>query len=383
MEKSVTPERLAEMQDGDESFVLLDTRDPESYDSWHVAGAKNFPYDDDGSVEERREELETLVGDADRLLTICAKGKSSTAFVDDLAGQGYENVAVVEGGMEAWSQVYEVVPIETDTDRLAIVQVQRRAKGCLGYVVADATNGVAAVIDPSQYIQEFTAVADDRGWDVEAVLDTHVHADHLSGGRDLAASRNVPYFLSERAAERDVEYPFAAFEHNEVLEVGDVEIKAVPTPGHTTEGVSYLIDDEAILTGDTLFVNSVGRTELEFGDEGAATGAELLYDSLHETLMCLPDGIRVLPGHAAVTDEGEYEDGRPGNPIETTVGALRRGLDVLKLDRNAFVERFETNVPAKPPNYETVIAINRGKRARPDEQAATELELGPNRCAAE
>lgn len=383
MVSSVTPERLAEMQDGDESFVLLDTRDPESYHAWHVAGAKNFPFDEDGSIDDRLEELETLVGDADRMLTICAKGISSSTFVEELAQHGYDDVAVVKGGMEAWSQVYEVVTIGTDRDRLELVQVQRRAKGCLGYVVADAEAGVAAVIDPSHSIQEFTAVADDRGWEVEAVLDTHVHADHLSGGRDLAARQDVPYFLGERAVERGVEYPFAAFEHNEVLEVGDVEIKAIPTPGHTTEGVSYLVGDEAILTGDTLFVNSVGRTELEFGDEGAATGAEMLYDSLHRTLMCLPDGIRVLPGHAAVTDEGEYVDGRPGHPIETTVGVLRRGLDVLELDREAFVKRFETNVPAKPPNYETVIAINRGKRGRPDEQAATELELGPNRCAAE
>jgi len=383
MVTSVTPERLAELQDGDESFVLVDTRDPESYGSWHVAGAKNFPYDDGGSIDDRHEELADLVGDADRILTICAKGRSSSGFVEELARQGYEDVAVVEGGMEAWSRVYETVAIETHREGLAIVQVQRRAKGCLGYVVADADEGVAAVVDPSRHTGEFAAVAEDRGWEIVAVLDTHVHADHLSGGRQLAADRNVPYFLGERAAERGVEYPFEAFGRNEVLHVGDVEIKAVPTPGHTTEGVSYLVDDAAILTGDTLFVHAVGRTELEFGDDDAATGAELLYDSLHRTLMCLPDGVRVLPGHAAVTDEGEYEDGEPGQPIETTIGTLRTGLEVLGLDREEFVRRFETNVPAKPPNYETVIAINRGQRGRPDEAEATELELGPNRCAAE
>ncbi|MFT4933237.1 MAG: glyoxylase-like metal-dependent hydrolase (beta-lactamase superfamily II), partial [Natronomonas sp.] len=230
---------------------------------------------------------------------------------------------------------------------------------------------------------EFAAVADDRGWEVAAVLDTHVHADHVSGGRDFAAWRDVPYYLGERAAERGVEYRFEALGRNEILEVGDVDVKAVPTPGHTTEGVSYLIDDAAILTGDTLFMNAVGRTELEFGDEDAATGARMLYDSLHRTLMSLPDGTQVLPGHAAVTDEGEYEDGHPGHPIGTTIGAVRRGLDVLSLDRDAFVRRFESNVPAKPPNYETVIAINRGQRDRPDVAETTELELGPNRCAAE
>jgi len=383
MVTSVTAERLADMQDCGESFVLVDTRDPESYDSWHVAGAKNFPYDGEGSIDDRIEAFDALVGDADRVLTICAKGKSSGAFVKELARQGYDDVAVIEGGMEAWSQVYEAVPIDVDRDGLAIMQVQRRAKGCLGYVVADVDAGAAAVIDPSRHVEEFVAVVNDRGWEIEAVLDTHVHADHLSGGRDLADARNVPYYLGERAAERGVEYPFETLERNEVLDVGDVDVKAVPTPGHTTEGVSYLVEDEAILTGDTLFVNAVGRTELEFGDEDAATGARMLHDSLHRTLMALPDGIRVLPGHASVTDGGEYEDGRPGRPIGTTIGTVRRGLDVLSLDRDAFLERFETNVPAKPPNYETVIAINRGRRKRPDEREATELELGPNRCAAE
>ncbi|MFT4891099.1 MAG: glyoxylase-like metal-dependent hydrolase (beta-lactamase superfamily II) [Halobacteriales archaeon] len=383
MVRSVTPERLADMQDGDESFVLVDTRDPESYDSWHVAEAENFPYDGEESIDDRIEEFEALVDGEDRILTICAKGISSGAFVEELASHGYEDVAVVEGGMEAWSRVYEAVTIETDRERLAIVQVQRRAKGCLGYVVADTENGVAAVIDPSRHVEEFAAVADDRGWEVAAVLDTHVHADHVSGGRDFAAWRDVPYYLGERAAERGVEYRFEALGRNEILEVGDVDVKAVPTPGHTTEGVSYLIDDAAILTGDTLFMNAVGRTELEFGDEDAATGARMLYDSLHRTLMSLPDGTQVLPGHAAVTDEGEYEDGHPGHPIGTTIGAVRRGLDVLSLDRDAFVRRFESNVPAKPPNYETVIAINRGQRDRPDVAETTELELGPNRCAAE
>jgi glyoxylase-like metal-dependent hydrolase (beta-lactamase superfamily II) len=383
MVATITPERLADMQDAEESFALLDTRDRESYESWHVAGATNFPYDQGERIDDRREELETAIGDTDRIVTICAKGRSSTSFVDELARQGYDDVAVVEGGMEAWSQVYEAVPIETNDPDVAIVQVQRRAKGCLGYVVASTDEGVAAVVDPSRHVGKFRAVAVERGWEIVAVLDTHVHADHLSGGRDLSSSLDVPYYLGERASERGVNYPFDALGRNEVLDVGGVEIKAVPTPGHTTEGVSYLVDAEAVLTGDTLFVEAVGRTELEFGDEDAATGARLLYDSLHRTLLSLPDEITVLPGHAAVADDGEYEDGRPGHPIATTIGTLRRTLDVLRLDRETFVERFETNVPAKPPNYETVIGVNRGQRDLANEAEATELELGPNRCAAE
>ncbi|MFW5896219.1 MAG: MBL fold metallo-hydrolase, partial [archaeon] len=152
-------------------------------------------------------------------------------------------------------------------------------------------------------------------------------------------------------------------------------------PGHTSEMMNYRVD-EWLLTGDTLFVDSVGRTELQFGDDDASRGAELLYDTLHETILELPDDTRILPGHLTVASDGRFENGTPGEPVSARLADLRETLDVLQLDEAAFVERLTENAPDKPPNYEDVIAINTGSETPASESEATELELGPNNCAA-
>jgi len=174
------------------------------------------------------------------------------------------------------------------------------------------------------------------------VLDTHVHADHLSGGRVLADELGVPYYLPAAAAARDVAVDFEPIGRNETLDVGGVELKALATPGHTDDSASYLIGGDAVLTGDALFTGSVGRTELQFSanaeaDSGAADAARRLYDSLHGTLLAAPDDIVVCPGHFAVANNGTTGDAVPGEPVATTVGVARREIDVLGLDREAFV----------------------------------------------
>ncbi len=381
MPANVTPRRLADMLDSGAEFVLLDTRGDESYESWHVRGAKHFPFGEDEELtDDRKADLDALLDGHDEILTICAKGITSDHFADELADAGYDDVAVVTGGMEAWSQVYDAVSIPTDGDA-EIVQVQRRAKGCLGYLVADPETSEAAVVDPTRHTAEFRAVADDRDWEITHVFDTHVHADHVSGGRDLADEVDASYHLSEAAAERDVAAEFTPLSRNEVVEVGDVQLKAIRVPGHTTEMVNVLVNDEAVLTADTLHVGSVGRTELEFGDEEAGTGAKMQYESLHRTLLAEPDDVTVLPGHVEVTGEGEFEHGEPGEPVSSTIGEARTSYELLQLDEDAFVDRLTSGDREKPPNFEAVITINRGA----DEasmQEATRLELGPNNCSA-
>ena len=380
MPAKVTPERLADMLDAGEDFVLLDTRGNESYDSWHVRGAKQFEFGaDDSLTDERKSELDALVDDDDRILTVCAKGISSDNFAVELDRAGYD-AAVVTGGLEAWSQVYETVEVPTD-GRAEILQLQRRAKGCLGYVVADPDAGEAAVVDPTRHVAEFEAAAEERDWEITRVFDTHVHADHVSGGRKLAESLGAPYHLSEAARERGVEYEFTPLSRNEVVNVGDVQMKAVRAPGHTTESVNYLVNDEAILTADTLHVASVGRTELEFGGEEAERGARQQYESLHRTLLAEPDSVVVLPGHVEITSEGEFGHGKPGEPVTATIGDARTELGVLQVDEEEFVERLTGGDHEKPPNYERVVDVNRGVEEI-DAQEATEMEMGPNRCSA-
>jgi glyoxylase-like metal-dependent hydrolase (beta-lactamase superfamily II)/rhodanese-related sulfurtransferase len=382
MVETITAQQLADRIDADEQFTLVDTRPEESYEAWHVRDAENVPYDpDEGLSDEQLNEVNDLL-DGRPVVAICGKGLTSTPFAFDLDERGYDDVAVVTGGMEAWSKLYEAVPIETDSDDLVVRQIQRRAKGCLGYVVGSAETGDAVVVDATRQTDQFKVAAQEAGLTIERVLDTHVHADHISGGRALAEEVGVPYHLGEAADERDVEYDYDPLADGETIELGGVEIEALHAPGHTSEMMNYLVDGELLLTGDTLFVDSVGRTELQFGEDDASRGAELLYDTLHGTILELPDETTILPGHLTVTSDGRYENGSPGEPLAARLGDLRTDLDLLGLDRDAFVERLTEDAPEKPPNYEAVIAINTGRESVDDESEATELELGPNNCAA-
>ncbi|OYR39978.1 rhodanese-like domain-containing protein [Halorubrum sp. Hd13] len=422
---------IDERRRGERPFTLVDTRPRGSYESWRIADSVHYFYKPFHEFDVDDFEAETGVDADDAIVTVCAKGKASLDFAEELEAAGYDDVTVVADGMRGWSGVYDrtEVPLpDAGDDPLDVVQIQRRAKGCLGYLVvgdrpadgdaerdgsdrvavadsdgsdrvavadSDGSDRVAVAVDVSRHGDEWRAAAAERDASIGAVLDTHVHADHLSGGRALADELGVPYYLPAAAAERDVAYAFEPLARNETLDVGGVAVKALATPGHTDDGASYLVGRSAVLTGDTLFTDSVGRTELQFaagGDDaagggsesaGAATGAERLYDSLHATLLAEPDGVVVCPGHFAVGNDGTTGDVEPGEPVTTTVGAARRELDVLGLDREAFVDRITATLPEKPPNYERVIAANRGVESPPDETAAIELELGPNRCAAD
>jgi len=378
MYETLRAEQFRDKLDSGEQFTVVDTRGDESFESWRIADSIQYFYKPFHEFDLDDFEAETGLGPTDSIVTMCAKGKASDSLAAELAEAGYEDVAVVEDGMEAWSGVYDHVTIEYDD--FSVVQLQRRAKGCLGYVIA--SDGEAAVIDATQHIGEFRQAADTLESEIVAVFDTHVHADHISGGRKLAAEVGVTYYLGEGAVDRDVTYEYESLGANEVVSIGGIDIKALETPGHTSEMVSYLIGHEAVLTGDTIFVDSLGRTELQFGDGDAATGADLLYESLHRTLLAEPDSINVLPGHFSVANDGTTSI-TPGEPVDTTIGLLRTGLELLAVDRDAFVSALTARVPEKPPNYEQVIGINSGQETLNDEQEAIELELGPNRCAAE
>ncbi|MFP8891884.1 MBL fold metallo-hydrolase [Natrialbaceae archaeon A-CW2] len=379
MIETITIDRFSELLDGDTAFALLDTRPPESYEAWHAPGAKNVPFEPTEDVSDRLEEIREVVGDHERVLTICGKGVSSGTLAAKLARatDAYDVVAV-EGGMNAWSRVYHRAPV--DVPGATIVQLQRRSKGCLSYLVGDPETGSALAVDPTADLEAVFAAAGEYGLRIEGVLDTHVHADHVSGGRDLATRLEVPYYLPERAASRGVEHAFEPLEDGQTLAIGGLEFRVLHTPGHTSDGISLLVDDRAVLTADTLHAEAVGRTELEFGDEDAERGARLLYDSLHGTLLELPDDVVVLPGHVGVSTDGRFQTGIPREAISTTVGTARTAIEALSLAEDAFVDRLAA-AGDKPENYETIIAINRGARALdPDERV--ELEIGPNNCSA-
>lgn len=383
MLEQITARELADAQDsGMDDYTLVDTRPEDSYKAWHVEGATNIPFGPAETLsDDQQEEIDTLAN-ANKIITICGKGATSTTLAAELDANGYEDVAVVKGGMRDWNSLYETARVDTQSDDLTIIQFQRRAKGCLSYLIGSKRAGKAAIIDPTRHTDQYVTTAAEEGMEITHVLDTHVHADHISGGRALAAKLDVPYHLGKHATDRDINYEFEPLADGDTVAIGDVDIEVLYAPGHTSEMVNYRVGDEAVLTGDALFLSSVGRTELEFGTEEAEKGAEMQYETLHDTLLELPDELTVLPGHVTVNNDGTYENASPGNLVGTSIATVCDRLDLVDLDKEAFIERMVENIPEKPDNYETVININRGKESVESTRDATMLETGANNCAA-
>jgi glyoxylase-like metal-dependent hydrolase (beta-lactamase superfamily II) len=213
-------------------------------------------------------------------------------------------------------------------------------------------------------------LAEGRGWRITHVLDTHVHADHLSRSRRLAELVGATLHMPEGAP---VSYPFSALRDGDALEVGSATLEAVKTPGHTPESTSYLLDGRALFTGDTLFLSAVGRPDLDATPEGSREKARELYRSLQRLLALGPETL-VLPGHT----------GKPvafdGEPICVPLSEVRKSVRVLREGEDAFVEEIAGLVSPTPSNFERIVELNRAGAS--PEGDPTELEAGANRCAA-
>jgi glyoxylase-like metal-dependent hydrolase (beta-lactamase superfamily II) len=375
---SVDPKSLKGRLDDGDDITLLDTRMESEYEKWRIDGETvdsiNIPYFQ--FLDDEIDDDVLAQVPADRPVTVvCAKGGSSEYVAGRLIEHGYD-VTHLEDGMNGWAGIYEAVEV-TDYDGAGtLLQYQRPSSGCLGYFLYD--DGEAAIIDPLRaFTDRYLADADDLGVELTYALDTHIHADHVSGVRDLTEA-GVEGVVPEAAVDRGVTYAdeVTTAADGDTVQVGDATIDVVSTPGHTTGMTSYLVDDSLFATGDGLFIESVARPDLEEGDEGAPEAARMLYESLQERVVTLPDN--TLIGGAHFSDAAEpAADGTYTAPI----GHLVAEMGALTMDKSAFVDVILSDMPPRPANYEDIIATNLGQNAVDDDEAFT-LELGPNNCAA-
>jgi glyoxylase-like metal-dependent hydrolase (beta-lactamase superfamily II)/rhodanese-related sulfurtransferase len=224
--------------------------------------------------------------------------------------------------------------------------------GCASYFVASRQSHEAAVVDPSIEVTQYERLMEERDFRLKYVIDTHVHADHISGARTLASRHGAELCLHESAA---VSYPFRGLRDGEELELGQLRLRVLHTPGHRPELISILVinpprspEPSMVLTGDSLLVGDVGRPDFGGGD------AEAQYDSITR-LLRLPDWVAVFPGHF----EGPCGKGMCGRP-STTVGFERLFNPLLHLDRSPFVGQLTESVAARPLNINAIEATNRG-----------------------
>jgi len=375
---SVTPADLKAGIDAGDDLTLLDVRMESEYDTWRIDGDSvesiNVPYFHFLDDEIPETALEPIP--EDRPVTVlCAKGGASEFVAGALKARGYD-VDHLEEGMNGWARIYEAVEIERYDGAGALVQYQRPSSGCLGYLLSDGDE--AAVIDPLRaFTDRYLEDAEELGVELTYAIDTHIHADHISGVRALAEA-GVEGVIPSAAVARGVTYAseMTQAEDGDEFSVGEATIETVSTPGHTSGMTSYLLDGELLATGDGLFIESVARPDLEEGDDGAPEAAAQLYASLTERVLTLPDD--TLVGGAHYSDAAEpAEDGT----YTATIGDLIAEMSALTMDEDDFVELVLSDMPPRPANYEEIIATNLGQHDADDEEAF-ELELGPNNCAA-
>lgn len=343
---------------------VLDIRIPEDREQWSIPGSLHV------NAYERLK-----AGDADALagvdlptdrpvVTICNAGKISQLAAQELRGRGIDAYPLV-GGMKSWSLSWNTADLVLG--EATVVQVRRTGKGCLSYLIGSA--GEAAVIDASLNPAVYLRLADQHGWSIRCVLDTHVHADHLSRSRALAEAARAQLMLP---AQDRVRFPFTPIEEGQVITFGEARIRAISTPGHTMESTCFDLNSQALFTGDTLFLSGVGRPDLNASTEEAQERARILYRSLRR-LCDLPSHTVILPGH---TSQPVAFDRKP---VCDQLGQVSNRIASWLDNEEDFVRTILPRIPPTPPNFSRIVELNEAGVL--PEGDPTDLEAGANRCA--
>ena len=366
MERVIDTDTLREWLEEHRPVTVLDIRTHEERAQWAIPGSIHVD-----AYEALRSgqpgPLAAVTLPADRpVVTVCGAGRMSLTAADMLSARGLD-ARSLSGGMKAWSLAWNTAEVTLSTPSVRVIQVRRTGKGCLSYIVGSV--GDAAVIDPSLPEDVYLGLARHHGWRIRQVLDTHVHADHLSRARQLAARAGAVLRLPDQ---HRVHFPFTPVADGDRIGVGAATIVARRTPGHTDESTSYLLNGTVVFTGDTLFTKGVGRPDLKADADGARSRARALFGSL-TWLRSLEWDVLVLPAH---TSEPIAFDGRA---VAARMGDIDPWLGEWLSSEQTFVDRVVSKLPPTPPNFTRIVELNElGDTLVGD---PTDLEAGANRCA--
>jgi len=402
---SISPEELHDRIQRGERVRLLDVRNREEFEAWRIdrrgVDATQVPYAEFMAAKARGEagEFAAELDLHDPVVAVCPRGEASATVADLLRETGAE-ARNLDGGMRGWARVYDAREVPTvtegsESDEPTVLQYDRPASGCLSYLLASGDE--AGVIDPLRaFADRYVADAEERGAKLRWAIDTHVHADHLSGVRTVAEETGATAVYPLGATERELAFEarlsddagspsewqdIRLLEDGDELRVGEATLTALHAPGHTTELTALRLGD-VLFSGDALFADSFGRPDLERGEEGASDLAETLYDTLTERLLVLPDETLVAPGHRTPGAEPNPDE---NGTYTARLAAVRERLRIpdgqeKAEKKEAFVARVLDSLPPRPANYETIISANLGQESV-DDETAFEMELGPNNCA--
>lgn len=361
----ISAEALAARLARGERLTVLDVRDDAAWGieaphvtSRHVPAASVFA-----------DPAATARGLEGPVAVVCNRGMTAQTVAEALRPHGVE-ATVVEGGMRGWIRALQARDVDLGIEGLAVRQVQRPGRGCLSYVLA--SDGRALVVDPAPDADYYVALAEQLGARIADVVDTHLHADHLSGARALADQTGANLRLPALALERGVAYAARVqpLRDGDVIALGDVTLRAIALPGHTTDMTGLVIAGRALVGGDSLFADGIARPDLQRGDPaGARAMAHTLHQTLHDRVLALGDDVVLLPGHA--------HPGVHAEAVAAPLGAVRAAVGELSIeDPGEFAEALLADMPPRPANYEAIIGVNAGTHP-----FDPELEAGGNSCS--
>ncbi len=380
--KSISASKLKENIDKgqvtNDGLFLLDVREPNEYSEWHIDNSVNIPL---GELA-KQETLDKIPKDKE-VVTICPHGNRATIGKYIMQRYGY-NVKVLEGGLMAWSTEVEQANKEFEIagSKVKLVQVRRIGKGCMSYVIESGKE--IAVMDPVFPTDNYMQTAEKSGAKITKVIDTHQHADHISAAKELAQKANATLYRSayEQYQNNDnyennqhhSSLTTEKLQDGDTFNIGSISLKVIHTPGHTPGSLTINMGDKLLFTGDTLFVDSIGRPDLR---DRAAEFAENLYNTIQEKILNLPEDILILPAHFE-------KDVRAEELLVSTLGEVKIKSQFLNpiMTRDEFVEKISSKVMPTPPNYREITSINKGENPPKSSLSETfDLEMGPNRCS--
>ncbi|HEU5401345.1 MAG TPA: MBL fold metallo-hydrolase [Terriglobales bacterium] len=387
-----TPASLLSRLERREKFFVFDVRNRDEFERFRLEGriplpALNLPYFELLESGGKDDMVESIVACVERdlrdklparepILAVCAKGGTSEFVAQALRQVGYPCVNL-EHGMKGWGEYYAVRTVLESGD-LSVYQVSRPARGCLSYVIASGEH--ANVIDPLRHLEPYLSLAKQHGSNIERVIDTHGHADHVSGGPALAAATGATYHLHPYDAVHPIDMlpatlNYDAISANDTFRIGPHELKVMHVPGHTLGLVALLLDGQYLIAGDSIFVNSVSRPDLG----GQAESWARLHTKSLRRLLNLPGSTRLLPGHFS-----SLEEGGDAGIFSATLDELKssnEGLRTLERDSDdEYVRYLLDSLPKFNPDYVQIKRVNAGLVSPPEEDIET-LELGKNVCA--
>jgi glyoxylase-like metal-dependent hydrolase (beta-lactamase superfamily II) len=373
--QSFTAKDLFEWLVNKETFLLLDVRNEEEFGRFKVEGPHPFEMINVPYMEfiEHEEESVARVPKGKTLKIVCAKEGSSKYVGEILINHGYDDVAHMLVGIKAWGNLLAPVRIPSNNG-YELYQFRRPGKASCSYGLIYGKEMM--VFDPAKNIDAYKTFAQEKGCTITRTFETHRQADYISGSMALKAEINAEV-IAPVADFSVATFDFTPAGDGVVYEFnnGGPEIRSIHTPGHTPGSTSYIIDGKFIISGDTIFIYSIGRPDL---GGMAQEWSQMLFDTMTNKIMQWDESMLVLPGHYM-----DWQEANKNLIFTETIGKIKEiNSNIYGIDNESdFYEFIKSNLRKQPEEYATIREINAGLR-QVDEEQADIMDLGKNECAA-